>query len=71
MYKLYGLYSSQVVEEIRLGFRANRELTDKEEIRKCLDVAVDGLGKLSMYGGLHRSQTQWSVSMESQPMPRR
>ncbi|KAJ1428406.1 hypothetical protein B484DRAFT_449870 [Ochromonadaceae sp. CCMP2298] len=61
----------KLVEEIRLGFRANRDLKDQEEVKKHLSVAIDGLSKLSMYGGLDRRNTNWSVSMESQPMPRK
>mmetsp|Transcript_24550 Transcript_24550/g.40927 ORF Transcript_24550/g.40927 Transcript_24550/m.40927 type:complete len:94 (-) Transcript_24550:228-509(-) len=60
----------KVVEEIRQGFRANIKLTNEVEQKKCLEVALDGLNKLSMYNGLSKKDHSWSVSMDSLPMPK-
>jgi hypothetical protein len=60
---------NKVVEEIRLGFRANKNLTDGEQLRIQLAVAQDGLQKLQMYTSLPGSGSKWVVNMEKQPMP--
>lgn len=60
---------AKIVEEIRLGFRQNRSLTNADEVSKHLAVAVDGLQKLSMYTSLPKSSFSWTVNLEKQPMP--
>lgn len=60
---------NKIVEEIRLGFRQNRGVTDEAELKKLFAVAYDGLDKLSMYTSLPKGELAWSVSMERQPMP--
>jgi LYR motif-containing protein 4 len=60
-----------LVQEIRLNFRQNRALEDEKEIQKCLSIAIKGLSQLSMYTSLKPSASQWSVTLDQQPMPRR
>lgn len=59
-----------IIDEIRVTFRLNMHLTDPQEIHKCLSVATKGLSQLSMYSNLPRKSSNWSVSMEQEPMPR-
>jgi hypothetical protein len=60
----------KIVEEIRAGFRANRNVSDPDELRKLRAVAVDGLEKLSMYTSLQRGSIDWAVSLEKNPLPK-
>lgn len=60
----------KLIEEIKVGFREHRHLTDVAEIEKQRAVAFDGLGKLSMYSSLSAKTDQWVVNMDKQPMPR-
>lgn len=73
------LYSAQrfpsikrdnIVKEIKVSFRENRQMTDQKEIDKHLGMAYDGLSKLSMYSTLPKSSNTWAVNMDRQPMPR-
>ena len=61
---------NKIVEEIKLGFRENKNLKDAAEIQKSIVAAQDGLSKLLMYTSLRRSDHNWEVSMEQQPMPK-
>ncbi len=60
----------KIVEEIRVGFRENKNLQG-EELKVKLDVAIKGLSQLHQYTTLPKSSTSWSVSMETTPMPQR
>ena len=59
----------KIVNEIKLGFRANAHLTEGLELSKQLDVAQRGLQQLAMYTSLPKNSTKWEVSMEKTPMP--
>eukprot|EP01031_Cornospumella_fuschlensis_P029317 gene29317-35391_t len=61
---------NKIVEEIRVSFRANKDLQDGKEIEKALSLAVKGLSQLSMYSGLRANRgVSWSVQLEQNPMP--
>jgi hypothetical protein len=60
-----------IVREIKAEFRAKKSLTNEQEINKAWDVAMRGLQQLSMYNNLDPKKSRWSISLESNPMPRR
>jgi hypothetical protein len=61
---------AKIIEEIRVGFRESRNVTDPAQLQKLQAVAIDGLEKLSMYSHLSSKKTSaWSVTMDRQPMP--
>ncbi|RYH30315.1 LYR motif-containing protein [archaeon] len=60
----------KIVQEIRVSFRANKDLKDEKEVEKALSLAVKGLSQLSMYAGLRSTRgVSWSVQLEQNPMP--
>jgi LYR motif-containing protein 4 len=59
---------NSIVEEIRVGFRENRNVQG-EELKVKMDIAIKGLGQLEQYSGLKRQSTSWSVSLDTNPMP--
>jgi hypothetical protein len=60
----------KIVEEIRQGFRENRTLPEGNERESALSVAIKGLQQLNMYSNLPKNAREWSVDLESQPMPK-
>jgi LYR motif-containing protein 4 len=62
---------NKIIEEIKVTFRANRNLDKEEDILKAISVATKGLSQLSMYSGLKGNRSGvWSVQLEQTPMPK-
>jgi LYR motif-containing protein 4 len=61
---------NSLVEEVRREFRANVDEKDAETQRGLLQVALKGLEQLQMYSDLPKNKNDWSVSLETNPMPR-
>lgn len=61
---------NKIVEEIRVGFRANAKENDAAKVKASLDLATKGLSQLSAYTSLPKSSGNWSVNMDNEPMPR-
>ena len=61
----------KIVEEIRVGFRQNVDLSDTTILKKQLDLAYKGLEQLDVYNTLPKQSSNWSVDMEKNPMPKR
>jgi hypothetical protein len=59
----------KILAEIRLEFRRNKGVTDVEQQRKLISVAIKGLEQLSMYSNLSNSSANWTVNLEKNPMP--
>ncbi len=62
---------NSIIMEIKETFRQYRDLTDEKEIEKCIAVAVKGLSQLSMYSSLKRTDANWVVNLDSEPMPKK
>jgi LYR motif-containing protein 4 len=60
----------KLVEEVRSEFRAHATETDPEELRTRFHLAFKGLDQLSMYTDLSKRRGDWSVNLDSNPMPR-
>ena len=60
-----------IVEEIQVGFRENRNLdVGSDKYRNARSVAMKGLTTLEQYSGLKTQSGQnWTVDLESNPMP--
>jgi LYR motif-containing protein 4 len=59
-----------IVEEIRTGFRENRSLVvGEDKYRTAMSVAMKGLTQLEQYTGMNRKAYNWTVDLESNPMP--
>lgn len=61
---------NKIVLEIRRSFRENKNLTDRKEIAKAMAVAEKGIEQLGAYSNLKRSNLDWSVDLEKNPMPK-
>jgi len=61
----------KIIDEIKVGFRQYKNCMDENEIQIRINLAVDGLSKLSMYSNLSQSSRSWVVNMDKQPMPRK
>lgn len=61
---------NKIIEEIRISFRENRALTDEMKIKGALEVGYKGLEQLSAYTTLPKNSNNWSVTMDSNPMPK-
>jgi len=59
-----------LVDEVRREFRANMNETDTQILQDQFQIAFKGLEQLSMYVTTVRSQGDWSVQLESNPMPK-
>lgn len=57
----------KIVEEIRQGFRDNKNATG-DDLQTKLSIAVKGLSQLEQYTFSSKS-TAWSVNLEQNPMP--
>lgn len=60
----------KIVEEIRIGFRENKNLVDEKILKKQLDIAYKGLEQLDVYNKLPKQSHSWEVNMEKEPMPK-
>lgn len=61
---------NNIVEEIRSGFRENSGLiVGEDKYRSAMSVAMKGLTQLEQYTGLNRASNNWTVDLESNPMP--
>jgi LYR motif-containing protein 4 len=60
----------RIVEEIRVEFRNNRNLSEKKAINEALEKALKGLAQLNAYTGLPK-RGDWRVDLDTCPMPRR
>lgn len=59
-----------IVEEIRVGFRENKNLdVGSDKYRTAMSVAMKGLTQLEQYSGLNKRSHNWTVDLESNPMP--
>ncbi len=58
---------NSIVEEIRVGFRENRDASG-EELQAKLSIAIKGLSQLEQYS-FSKKATSWSVNLEQNPMP--
>lgn len=61
----------KIIDEIKVGFKQYKSSTDDNEIQARINLAVDGLSKLSMYSNLSHSSRSWVVNMDKQPMPKK
>jgi hypothetical protein len=59
----------ELVSNIKLEFRENAHLTDSEQVKEKLDVAMKGLAQLRSYTGFDDEDPNWSVAMTTTPMP--
>lgn len=61
----------KIIDEIKVGFKQYKSSTDDNEIQARINLAIDGLSKLSMYSNLSHSSRSWVVNMDKQPMPKK
>ena len=61
----------KIIDEIKVGFKQYKNCTDDNEIQARINLAIDGLSKLSMYSNLSHSSRSWVVNMDKQPMPKK
>ena len=61
---------TRILNEIRMEFRRNQNLTDPKKLAECIELATKGIQQLSMYSDLPRNSTSWAVTMEQNPMPK-
>ena len=62
----------KILNEIRSGFRDNKQLPAGPVLSEKLALATKGLQQLSQYSNLSkRGGGNWAVNMETEPMPRR
>lgn len=61
---------NKIIAEIKLGFRENKDLTDPDKLRDCINLAIDGLSKLSMYSNLPKNSSSWKINLDKEPMPK-
>lgn len=60
----------RVYHSIRIEFRNNRTLVNKEKIDIALGIAVKGLSQLNLYSNLSQNSNQWEVTLDQEPMPK-
>ena len=61
----------KILGEIRQGFRENKSLAPEDaKVKEQLALAKKGLLQLSQYSSLPRQKGNWSVQMETDPMPK-
>uniref|UniRef100_M4BQ11 Complex 1 LYR protein domain-containing protein n=2 Tax=Hyaloperonospora arabidopsidis (strain Emoy2) TaxID=559515 RepID=M4BQ11_HYAAE len=60
-----------IICDIKSEFRANRNLSDAQKVRKELAVVQAGIKELSMYASLHPSLPNWNIEVghDVAPMP--
>lgn len=59
---------NELVEEIRIEFRANKTLTDQKELDLALEKAMRGLSQLQKYTALRPGAAEWVVDLEKDPL---
>jgi len=59
----------KLVEEVRSEFRAHSGETDVAMLETYFQTALKGLEQLNMYSNLPSRHGDWSVDLESNPMP--
>lgn len=59
-----------IVKEVQYEFRVNKTESDKEKVLQQINIAIKGLGQLSMYSDLPKNASDWSVNLETTPMPK-
>ena len=60
----------KIVQEIREGFRSNKGLLEGEDkYRSSMSIAMKGLAQLEQYSNLPKKSSNWSVTLEENPLP--
>jgi hypothetical protein len=54
-----------IIEEIKLSFRENKQVRDPIEQRKKLQAALDGLQSLERYSGINYKASSLTVNFSS------
>jgi len=60
----------RLFKEIKDDFRKNRNMTNETEVGIAIEKATKGLSQLNVYSTLNNKAGNWSVQLESNPMPR-
>ena len=60
---------AKLYEEIRVKFREDKDLIDKDLIKTSMTTARDSLNQLSMYSNLKNTDGNWKVELSQNPMP--
>lgn len=53
-----------ILSDIRIEFRANRDLTDPTKLQQARKVAVDGLHMMEQYTNLDPKAKEWEVHLK-------
>jgi hypothetical protein len=69
--KYPSIKRKKIITEIKVGFRASKNETDKLKIQEGLMKAIKGLDQLKMYTMLPKGSPEWSVQLEENPIPKR
>jgi hypothetical protein len=52
-----------IIEDIKIEFRANKSLTDPQQIKEKIASARQGIQELSMYASLNPTAGNWTVEV--------
>ena len=53
----------QVIQDVRLEFRQNKNVTDESAVNALLDKAEHSLGVLRRYQMLDKSSSDWTIQL--------
>jgi hypothetical protein len=59
----------KILQEIKMGFREQKDEVDSSKNNVSICKAIKGLEQLQMYTNLSKNNNEWTIYLEENPIP--